>query len=238
MSQSGLEQFGAYRRDTVKAIALIFLLAVSGCRSVPWPSAPAVSTAGWNAEEVRARFEAQLALRIEAMQSVVFHFGRMEMAGIGLVSLDRPNRSFRLACLTPLGVKLFDIAGDGKQTECRFALGGLGPGNEVARAVADDVRRVYFDLTPSPQATVTRRKHALVFTAPQGGGTAEHVFAGAEQRLTEKRFREGGRVAWEILYGPYSEEQTGLTPASVQLRNLRHGYTLTVRPAPDARDNP
>lgn len=217
----------------MKAIMLLCLLAVFGCRSLPWPPAPVASTAGWDAKEVPARFEAGLAPRFELMQSVVFRFGRMEMAGIGVVSVDRPARSFRLACMTPLGMKLFEVAGNGDRIESRFAMGGFGPGDQVARAVAEDVRRAYFDMAPSLSANVTRRKHEIVYTEAAGGGVMEHVFSGAAQRLVAKRFCEGRRTTWEILYGPYGEERGGLIPMNVQIRNLLRGYSLVIRPAPE-----
>ena len=144
----------------MKATAWLLALAcagLAGCATAPFPAPEPFAVKGVAPEDIPARFEARLAPRFEQVNAVVFRFWGRELASMGMVSVDVPERSFAVVCLTPIGVKLFEVVCERGRIDGRVALPELEKrGAELAQAAGADLARAYFD--PSPPAGTPHRK--------------------------------------------------------------------------------
>ncbi len=96
-------------------------------------------------------------------------------------------------------------------------------------SVAEDIRRIYFDLLPSPRAQVAVRRHRVVFSESTGDGTLRHVFGGENLVLLEKSFRQGWFRRWRVMYYEYEPNKGWLVPRGIVLHNRRYNYRLVVK---------
>jgi hypothetical protein len=93
-----------------------------------------------------------------------------------------------------------------------------------------DVRRIYFDRTPSPSAEPEALPEKIVFRESLGQGEAlEHVFGGEGALLLEKRFRKDGKVAWRVNYYEYARSGDYLYPRGIVYHNRANRYRLIIR---------
>ncbi len=201
----------------------------AGCATVPFPEpAPfSVEKEAWNG--VPARFEARLAPAYEQVNAVVVRYRMREMAALGYVAVDRPARSFSVACLNPVGIKLFDVVCDHGRIEGRFVAPEIAErGGDFAQAAGLDLMRAYFDWSP-PAGTPHRiRNGRLVFAAEDETGRTEYRYAGADGRLVEKVRLEKGRVRWRVEYREYRQGEDGWIPSGIVVHNRQYGYRLVV----------
>lgn len=214
------------RAAATAAPLLLALALASGCLTARFPEPEPFAAAGAPGE-VPARFEARVAPRFEQVNALAFRFGWRELPALGVASVDRPARSFAVTCLTPLGVKLFDVVCRGGVAEGRFVLPELAArGGDLAQAAAADLARAYFDWAPPAGAPWERRRGRLVFAARDAAGVTEYGYAWRDGRLAEKRRVEGGRRVWTVSYRGYVETAGGLAPSALVIENHRYGYRL------------
>jgi hypothetical protein len=161
--------------------------------------------------------------------SIVFEIVGQKFLGIGFVDIDRTKRSFRVICLNPMGVKLFDLSGDERSTTTNFALEPLAKAGDIAAAVGNDIRRVYFDLAPRSNATPRWADGDLVYGGGVPGGYAEHVFSGGSGELIEKRFYDEQLISWQVTYHDYRERGGKRIPGTIVMTSYQGGYRLTIR---------
>lgn len=221
------------KRLTVLLLGAVLL---AGCVSVPFRETPPVCMDAVDPQQLLAQYRETLPERFQLLNSVVFDYRWRAFTGIGLVEIDRPAQTFRIVCLNPLGVKLFELSGDAQRTEAHFVMPPLlEQGGDFAGTVGEDIRRIYFDVVPAVEASVERQRRALVFRQPAPGGSLEYVFAGRDGDLVEKRYRDADNdLVWKVSYYEYRAENGKRSPQGVVLTNYRHGYRLTVRPKESA----
>lgn len=205
------------------------LLMVAGCATVPFESAPRTAPGAASPDEVRAAFSRTQKPSYEALQSVVFQvFGR-KMTGLGYLSIDTSADAFALACMTPMGMKLFEVQGRGDEVEALFALPQFGEKTDLAQAVGEDLRRAYFDNLPGDDADVRRRRHRLTYTQRRAAGRTEYDFGGPRQLLLEKRFYRGRKRVARVRYFDYREHEGYLFPHGLVVDNRAYHYRLILR---------
>lgn len=220
-------------------LLLAFLLGaalLTGCARVPFRATPPVGMDAVDPRQLLERQQRELPEQFQLLHSVVFDYRWRSMTGIGLVEIDRPAQTFRIVCLNPMGVKLFELSGDALRTEAHFVLPPLlEHGGDFAATIGNDLRRIYFDVTPAADAAFIRRREALLFRQPFEGGTLEHVFAGAQGDLVEKNWYDAADdLVWRVSYYEYRTDNGKRSPQGIVLVNYRHGYRLTVRPKESA----
>lgn len=209
---------------------LLAAVLLAGCATVPFRETPPVEMAAVEPQQLLAQYREALPEHFQLLTSVVFDYRWRSITGIGMVEIDRGSQTFRIVCLNPLGVKLFELSGDAQTTEAQFVMPQLlERGGEFPTTVGNDLRRVYFDVIPAASARITRRRHAIAFRQPAGSGELEYLFAGAGGDLVEKRYYEEDDLIWKVSYYEYREENGKRTPQGIILVNQRYGYRLTVR---------
>jgi hypothetical protein len=95
--------------------------------------------------------------------------------------------------------------------------------------VGGDIKRVYFDLIPSPKAKVKVKKYSVVFEEKAGKGLMRRVFAGPGGNLIRKEFFERGDLVWRVAYYEYREVDGKLFPGGVVMDNFKRGYRLIIK---------
>ena len=217
---------------TIRRLALLGLgiLGLASCGSVPFRQTAPVSLEGIDPERMRQDFAEALPVAFRVVNTVTFRFKRKAFAAIGYTDVDTSRETFTVVGLHPAGgVKLFEISGNGEDVECAFALDQFAERGDVARAVADDTRRMYFDRLPSADARVSRERDRILFREEHGPGELEYVFAGSDGVLVEKRYYEKGRRVWRASYYEYRRENGKLYPGGIILEHHEYGYRLLVR---------
>ena len=202
---------------------------LSGCATAPFPRPEPFAASDRAPEEIPADFARSLAPRYELAQALVFRFYLREIAALGYVSVDVPERSFAMACLNPVGIKLFELVGERGEVAARFVAPEIEKyGGELAQAAGADLMRAYFDWLPPAGATYRRAGGRLIFSAADETGRTEYRYAGRDGFLAEKIRFEGRRVRWQVEYRDYRRGADGWIPAGLVIHNRRYGYRLVA----------
>lgn len=216
----------------MKSLAYALALAcavLTGCATYPYPAPEPFAADGGALAEVPARFAARLAPRFEQVNAIIFSFKMQKMTALGVASVDVPTRSFAVTCMTPIGVKLFDVVCTQGVAEGRFVHPEFAKrGGDLAQVVAADLMRAYFDGQPAPEAPFQIKRGRLVFTSADATGVTEHRYAWSDGRLAEKVRLEKGRRLWTIAYREYASCPDGLVPSGMEIVNHLYGYRLVV----------
>jgi len=216
----------------VRELLLIGLtvLGMAGCGTLPFREVELVPLGDVEPETVRGEFAQALPAQFLIVNSVAFHFKGRVFSAIGYTDVDTSTGKFTVVGLHPAGgLKLFEVSGNSEDAECSFALEEFGRWGDLAEAVAEDTRRMYFDRVPAPDAEVSREKYRILFRQRAAEGELEYVFAGAGPTLVEKRYYAQGARLWSASYYEYRREGGKLYPRGIILRDHARGYRLVLR---------
>jgi len=235
-------------------IPVIILLHLTGCASIPFQSAERVPIGKIEPGEVKERFALMLPEKFRIINSMVFEYkGKAIYSFIGYSDVDTFEKTFTVAGLHQFGIKLFELTGNNDKTELRFvgeeftksfSPPAKGQQNatelrfdfeeftkrgDFAEAVADDIKKIYFNRLPGAGAEASAKKYEIVFFRNENGATIEHVFAGAGNLLVEKRCTVDNIAVWSVYYYEYRVENGKLYPAGIILENHKYNYRLIIR---------
>lgn len=211
----------------VMLFVAVFL--ASGCAGVPFRETPPASMEAVDPQSLLERYQQGTSGSFQLLNSVVFDYTGLKFSGIGSLEIDTRARTFHVACLNPMGVKLFELSGDDRGTNTLFALEPLARYGDIGAAVGSDIKRIYLDLVPFRTASLWKRKFKLVYSQHSGAGFLDYVYSGAAGVLTEKSYYEDQALVWRVTYHEYQEQDGKLFPRGIVLVNYRYGYELTVR---------
>ena len=208
---------------------IVVVLVVAGCGAVPFKEAARGPLPAGNPRAIVERFQASMPANFHLLNSIVFEYNSRAFPAIGYVDIDRKNELLKVVCLNPMGVKLFELSGDRDKVENHYTIAALSRFGDITTAVGNDIRRVYLDMTPSPEARVSVGRHSLRFRQPFGAGVLEYVFSGPEGDLIEKNFYGDTGLAWRVSYYDYREQNGKRIPHGILFLNYDFHYRLTVR---------
>lgn len=215
------------RRLPLATLVIVFLC---GCRSPLFQEVKPVPLDEVSPQHVRDTFRSLLPIRSRTINTVVFEFHGHDFTVIGYSDIDARAKSFTVVGLHPAaGFKLFEVSGTAHDVECTFAVQDLVRQGNFAQAVAEDIRRIYFDRVPPPGAKISRGKYRLSFIEQTAGGEVRYVFAGAGAVLVEKSYLEKKRKIWTASYYQYRTVKGRLYPGAIILNDFAQGYRLVVR---------
>ncbi len=207
---------------------LIILLFLFGCSAVPFQETERVPLAQ-NPQSLIEHFQTGILDSFQLLNTVVFEYNWRKFSSIGYVDINRRDKTFKVVCLNPLGVKLFELSGDRDSVKNLYTIAAFTRYGDVTTVVGNDIRRIYFDLLPSPEARIWKRKYSISFRQPSGPGTLEYVFAGASGDLIEKNYYNDAGIAWRVSYYEYREQNGKRFPWGILFLNYQYHYRLTVR---------
>ena len=205
------------------------VLCSTGCSSIPFKKVQYVSVSEVQPAAIREQFASVLPQKFQVINTIVFQYKRHKFSAIGYTDIDALQKIFTVVCLNHAGIKLFELAGNNNSVECKFAFEGASFPSNFAKAVANDIRRIYFDCIPDHEAKIYKKKNKIVFRQPSETGVMEYIFAGVDNLLVEKRYYKGWRRIWSVFYYEYLRKNGKLYPAGIMLRHHKYNYQLTVR---------
>ncbi len=208
---------------------LLLVLLAAGCAEIPFRETAPYPMESLAPEKVVADFKARTPEEISMLNTIVFEFAGQQFLGVGFLEVQTPARSFRVICLNPMGVKLFDLAGDGEAVKINFAMEPLASYGNIASAVAFDIKRIYFDLMPADDALPRKLRNSIIFGKGLPTGYLEHVFAGEKGDLVEKRFYQDQLISWSVGYYEYGDYHGKRFPGGIILTDYKGGYRLIIR---------
>jgi outer membrane biogenesis lipoprotein LolB len=215
----------------MKSIAVLCLLALllGGCATVPFQKTELTPLAEEDPRNLVERFQARNADSFQLLTSVVFEYNWRKFSGLGYVDINARDRAFKVVCLNPLGVKLFEFSGDRNGVVTHYSIADFSKYGDVAAVVGNDIRRIYFDLVPSPEALVWKRKYRVSFRQAYDQGFLEYVFAGQKGDLIEKNYYDDSGIVWQVSYYEYYDQKGNRFPRGIVFQHYQYGYRLIVR---------
>jgi hypothetical protein len=212
----------------VMLMAILHVL-LAACVRVPFQETKLVVLDSKDPRGMVERFQKGIPSSFQLLTSVVFEYNSRKFAGIGTVQINSSDGVFKVAGMTPLGVKLFELSGDQHGVTSHYSIANFSRYGDIATAVGNDIRRIYFDLVPGPEASIGKRKYRLIFRQSSGPGSLEFIFAGADGDLIEKNYYEESGLVWRILYYEYRDQEGKRWPQGIVFLNYQYGYRLTIR---------
>jgi hypothetical protein len=210
-------------------VGIVLVLFLAGCSTVPFRDAVRVPIDSVDPQNMVDRFRASMPDSFELLNTVVFEYNGRSINAIGTVRINRAERAFTVACMNPMGIKLFEVSGDRNSLTSTFSIADVSTFRDLASTVANDIRRIYFDLLPGPKAWVWKRTYTQAFRQSFGSGMLEYVFAGVPGDLIEKRYYEENGIVWKVSYYEYRDQDGKRWPQGIVYVNYRYGYRLLVK---------
>jgi hypothetical protein len=215
----------------MKRLVLIMVVAsvLAGCVAAPFREPARGQLPPGGPQGIVERYQKRMPENFQLLNTIVFEYNWRAFSAIGYVDIDRKNELFKLVCLNPMGVKLFELSGDRNRVENLYTIAAFSRFGDITTAVGNDIRRIYLDLAPSPEARVRKGSSSLRFQQSFGAGVLEYVFAGPEGDLIEKNYYGNNGLAWRVSYYEYREQNGKRIPFGILFLNYDFGYRLTVR---------
>ncbi len=209
---------------------IAILLFASGCATIPFQKPDYVPMEREDPAAIVENFTEKLPKKYRLINSIVFEKGYTHrFAAIGITKIDLNTEELAVAAISPLGLKLFEVTADRDGVTKSFAVDQISEMGDFAEAIAKDIKRIYFNLAPHPDAKMTKKKYKVIFESPYKDGTIQHIFAGSEGYLVQKKFYEKGRLSWSVSYYEYVIVDGKLYQGGIIMDNRKHGYRLIIR---------
>ncbi len=201
----------------------------SGCVTPPFAPVALTPLDDIRADDLRREVEASLPERFTVLQSVVFEYRGRSLAAICVTTIDAAERTFAVVAVTPVGMKLFELAGRDGVVASAFVAPGLEARANPVEAIAKDIQRVYLDRIPARDAGVRRLDRKLLFSTEADGGRIEHIMGGTPPVLLQKRMTDARGLVWSVSYHAYEERNGMWHPGGIVFTHRRYRYRLILR---------
>ena len=209
----------------------LYILYLTGCASIPFQKTALLPVELFDPADVRQQFAGSLPSEFQLVTTIEFKYKRRSIpSAIGYIDADIKNKSFAVVGINPIGGgTLFELSMEKDRVDCRFAIEEFTRHGNFANAVADNIKKAYFDCIPAADANVVKKKHTIIFRQPKVSGIMEYVFAGADKVLIEKNYYENNRKVWSVFYYEYHKVNKKLYPSGIIIKHYQYEYNLVVR---------
>lgn len=207
-------------------LVLLLTMLSGGCTTVPFSAPQLGQTRELTVNELLEPFWLGDAAVYRIRQSGLFQLRGMKLPFEGFMELDVDNRRARLVALEGIGLKLFDLTVTGDAVEVHSLLPELRKHAGLPAAVADSVRRIFFQPQPSrtDRLAIGSQDYRL-----QRSGRDEVCFRfGGEPPLLLGKSSDGPSGDWQVNYYQYRERSGRQIPEGIILHDHRAGYDLTL----------
>ncbi len=210
------------RADVLAVAALVALCGCASHAARPALVLPPPTT-------ILAAYAQSSPQRLQAVQSVVMTWRHRPFTALGWFSCDRERGTFALLGLSPAGATLFSLSEAGGDPAGSFAALPGGDPAAWTRAMAEDVRRIYFEGVPRLEDDVRR--------APTGALVTRHLAKGLELRLTlaaeplraQAEWYQAGRHVGTTVSEDYEARGPLRVARRIVHKNRVYGYELAIR---------
>ena len=207
-------------------VLIVFICMAVACASVRPIDYWSMRSA--DGSEIRTRFGQSLPDSISVVTSAIFEYGRLRFVGIGYTSVNREDGCYKTVALSPLGSKIFELAGRGDEVTHAVAAEGFQKMPHWPEGIARDVRFAYLDLVPPEDASAYQEGDRVVFVSRRSRREVVYSFDRSTSLLISKELTDGDRVISRCRYA-FERLEGKLLSTRTVLENLDGGYTLTVK---------
>ena len=209
----------------------LYILCLTCCASIPFQKTALVPVELFDPTDVRQQFAGSLPSEFKLVTTIEFMYkGHSIPSAIGYIDADIKNKSFTVVGINPIGgCTLFELSMEKDRVDCRFAIEEFTRYGDFANAVADNIKKAYFDCIPAADANVVKKKQTIIFKQQEVSGTMEYTFAGVDKVLIEKNYYENSRKVWSVFYYEYQKLNEKLYPAGIIIKHYQYKYNLVVR---------
>ncbi len=211
-------------------VFLVLFFALAGCAAEPFPMAQLPPLTNPDPKSMVESFARSQANQFISDDTVIieapFHD---DLAMLGALQVDRSKGTFELVALTHMGVKLFELSGDRDGMTIRFAIQPLLKRRDLLLAMATDIRRMFFDLTPPSDARVDIGSTKVRFSQDGSQGKLVYEFGGDPAVLLAKHLDGFFGDIWRVRYFQYQPTPIGLYPHGIVMDNHEFHYRIIVK---------
>ena len=194
-------------------VCMVVLLVGVGCRMLPQqPLVPSHLNAVQppSTESVRT------------LNTVVLDYAWKKQSVLMYLEVNQTKRTYTLAAMTQLGVKLLELRGSPGKTECLFALDRIAKYPRLIKQMGRMIERIYFDVEPEPPFSEIRAKDSLYVQTQ----CTRYTYAGTPLRLRHKMgLSASGRPEWNIEYREYRDAH--IIPSAIRYQS--RGFQVEIR---------
>lgn len=208
------------------ALLLALVLLVGGCVRVPFEEPQLTATHPLTTAELLESYWLGAATVYRIRNSGLFQLRGMKLPIEGFMELDARRRSARLVALEGMGLKLFDLKVSADAVEVNHLLPDLRKYPGLAEAVAESVRRIFFQ--PQPALGDRLKRGGREYRLQRDGDDRVSFTFGGDPPLLLKKTGVGPAGDWWVGYYQYREQCGRQIPEGVFLQDRRAGYTLTL----------
>ncbi len=202
---------------------------LAGCASVPFAAVPTPLLHDPDPAAMRSAWSASLPTRFTTEDTVVIEFPGNSLAFLGFLRIDRATGTFEVQGMNHMGWLAFLISGGPRKTEVLRAAPPLAEQPKVLQSIAQDIRRMYFDLVPDQAARVRVGARSVRYTEDRPDAEIEFVMGGADGVLLEKRLTRWIWPVWRVKFYEYTPTLEGVFPRGIVLDNARFHYRIVVK---------
>jgi hypothetical protein len=166
---------------------------------------------------------------MQAVQSVVMTWRHRPFTALGWFRYDREQGTFALVGLNPAGATLFSLSEAGGQAAGSFAALPGGDPAAWTQAMAQDIRRIYFDGIPRSDDDVRPSGRGVVLTRRLADGMELRLSLAADPLRSEAQWFSGGRRVGTTISEDYESHGPLRVPRRIVHRNRVYGYELVIR---------
>lgn len=207
-------------------VAALLALTV-GCRTLPPPAERVTS--------LLDRAHRQLPVRWDAIQTVIFEikphwwWPTVRMTILGYAAADSSTGDYRLVCLSPLGMKMFEISRIGGRESVSIPTPELFDKADFLNSVRRDASRlVGLDLPRQFRVAHWDSSRLTIEDTSAPLTRTRYVLSISNATLLEKSYYEGGHCLADVAYSDYHTVDGVMVPYRVVLRNREHDYRLSL----------
>lgn len=208
----------------------LFALLLAGCTREAFTRGPLPKLNDPDPAALRVDWAGRQPDAFVAENSFIIHIPfRDDLAFLGIVQVDRTAGTFEFVALTQTGVQLFHVNGDATGNHIRDAIEPLKKQKKILLSFAEDIRRIYLNLTPDRSAKSSVRSKVVRFKETSGDVRSCYDFGGDPIVLLEKRFKGFIFTNWRARYFDHVSSDAGIHPQGMLVKNGRYFYRITIK---------
>jgi len=213
----------------MKQLAALMALLAAGCAGEPFSRPPLPDLKNPNPKTVREGFASRLPEATRATHKSTLHFPFMDMTVLDHVDAEQAKDAFSVQGYMGLGMMLYDIKGTRNSVTINSTVPQFEDYKFVLESIGHDLRHVYLDLTPGPNAKSVVWPKEIFFSQKTPEGTLCFEYAYDPPVLIEKRLSGLFGTVWKIRYYDYRTRADGkIRPYGVVVDNSRYMYRIVL----------
>ena len=169
-------------------LVFIFMLSclTAGCSSVPFAKTDYFLVQDIDPLLIKNKFSELSPKSFKIINTVIFQYRTKHFLSLGYLAIDTNNKSFEIAGMNPMGIKLFEFAGKDRKLEVNNVAEEISKRGDISKIIVEDIHRMYFDQIPSTQSTIHKKKRKIIFSDAKDEGKLEYIFASSIHFEDEK----------------------------------------------------